>query len=257
MAVEASKRPVRVTLTGCEGSQIRECAEAAGLEVVLPDQNPDIALTYGGDGSLLGADRDWPNLPKAVIRRDSEFKKCKRHSNLAVLTRIAEGSAEVTRLPRLNAEVRGHQFQALNDIVFHNAIPASAVRYRTLIDGDPYSGEIVGDGLIVATPFGSAAYFRSITHAVFRVGIGLAFNNSTESVNHLILSENSVIDIEIIRGPGVVFGDNMPEPITVDRGDHICIRKAEGVAEILELGTLTCCDCRHRQTGKPAGFRHV
>ena len=52
--------------------------------------------------------------------------------------------------------------------------------------------------------------YQSITHSIFRVGIGLAFSNSTEEVSHLVLSESSVIEIEVVRGPGILIADNSP-----------------------------------------------
>lgn len=250
-------RARNVLVVGKEARNLTPHVEKVGFRVVKEAKDAEFVICYGGDGSLLGADRDFPHLPKAAMRGNGEHIKCERHGDDVVLERIAEGRHTVTRLPRLVAEVAGHKLYGINDIVLHNARFTSAVRYRVKIDGQYYSDEIVGDGLVVATPFGSSAYYRSITNSVFRVGVGLAFNNSTESVNHLVLAPGSLIEVEVTRGPAQVLADNSTEHISVEQGDTIMMRLSSQQAEIWELETLLCKNCRFKGTGKPAGSRHV
>ena len=247
----------RVLLAGTGAESLIPALGAAGIEVVSDAAKAQVAITYGGDGSLLGADRDHPLIPKLAIRRNGEFVKCPRHRDEVVFRRLAAGELAVTRLPRLTAWLRGRSIQGINDIVFHNTKVTSGVRYRVRIDGEQYADEIVGDGIVMATPFGSSAYYRSITKSVFRVGMGLAFNNSTEAVNHLVLKECSEVEIVVTRGPGVLVADNMLECVQVEAGDSIKIRMGTTSAAILELDTLLCRDCLIAATGVPAGFRHV
>ena len=251
------KQPIRIVLLGEGGGVLRRAAEAVGLTVVDAGDPCDLVVTYGGDGSLLGAERDFPDVPKMPIRRGTEYDKCARHTDHEVFSRVAAGTQSITTLPRLQVTLRGKTASAINDIVLHNAKVTSGVRYRIRIDDEPYSTEIVGDGVVVATPFGSSAYYRSITNSVIRVGIGIAFNNSTEAVTHLVVREDSRVYVEVTRGPAVLVGDNQLEPFNVERGDVLCIQQALDQSVIWELETLTCLDCRSRLTGKPAGFRHV
>ncbi|MBI1290093.1 hypothetical protein GC173_02450 [bacterium] len=252
-----SARRQQVILTGAGAETLLPVLESVGLAVTDDPTKARFVLVYGGDGSLLGADREFPNTPKLIIRRNGEFAKCSRHGDEMVLRRAAVGIPAVTLLPRLTAHVRGECIQGINDVVFHNTKVTSGVRYRIRIDEQTYAEEIVGDGIVVATPFGSSAYYRSITKSVFRVGMGLAFNNSTEAVNHLVLSDRSVVEVHVTRGPGVLVADNHLDPIPVDAGDLITIRMGTSAAEIWEIDTLTCRDCIQSATGVPAGFRHV
>ena len=254
----AAKSPLlRAGVVGSGRAEFAPFLRALGIEVVPVDDSPDFVVCYGGDGSLLGADRDFPTTPKLPIRRNDLYEKCPVHRDEAVFERVLSGNQEIVRLPRLTAIAGPVKLHAINDVVFHNAKPTSAVRYRIRIDDAPYSEEIVGDGLVAATPFGSSAYYRSITNSVFRVGMGVAFNNSTESVNHLVLDPASVVLVTVTRGPAVVLADNSPEEIEMEEGDELVIRFSSQNAEIWELGTLTCQDCKVRETGRPAGFRHV
>ena len=256
-ATAKNPRPTRVIITGKESSAFLPTLKKHGFEVVKSAKNADLVITYGGDGSLLGADRKYPNLPKLAIRSSEEYLKCDEHADSAVLGRVASGTHTRTMLSRLQAETGSASLSGINDIVFHNEIFTSAVRYRVRIDGEYYSDEIVGDGLVVATPFGSSAYYRAITNSVFRVGLGLAFNNSTESVNHLVLAETARIQVEVTRGPAQLIADNNPRHIPLKAGDQFTIRLGEEKAELWEISTVFCKKCRFRVSRRPAGSRHV
>jgi NAD+ kinase len=136
---------------------------------------------------------------------------------------------------KLHAEAHGDTLIGLNDVIVHNSLPTSGVRYRVWIDERGFSDEIMGDGVVVATPFGSTAYYRSITRGTFRVGIGLAFNNSIEQVDHLVLGEDAVIRVQITRGPAIVVADNSPHAIPLDDGEEVTIRRADSEAVLLSL----------------------
>jgi NAD kinase len=247
----------RVLVAGNGGSVLSSDLKKLGFLQVNSDEDPQLVITYGGDGALLGADRSFPHLPKMPIRRDADYEKCPDHGNVKVLSRLLEKKVHRYLLPRIMAKVGDKTLYAINDIVFHNERATSAVRYRVRIDGEPYSNEIVGDGLVAATPFGSSAYYRSITNSVFRVGLGVAFNNSTEALNHLVLAANSVVDVEVTRGPAIVTADNSLDPVRINQGGHLRFCFSDSKAEIWELGNLFCKKCHFKATGRPAGMRHV
>jgi NAD+ kinase len=226
----------RVLLVGENAAEVESHVRQAGLVIV--DSNPDACICYGGDGTLLGAERDFPGLPKIPIRpfELSDGTRCDLLQQL--LERVAHGTCSRTRLPKLEAHFRGEHLEAINDIVLKNALATSAVRLRVEIDGVEHFGVIVGDGLVAATPFGSSAYYRAITNSVIHVGIGLAFNNTTEPVNHLVLSESSRIRVVVLRGPAILAADNNPRLIDLIEGDTIEIRMGKGEAVILEIESL-------------------
>ena len=65
------------------------------------------------------------------------------------------------------------------------------------------------------------------------MGIGLAFNNSTEQSDHMVLKDQSVIKIRIIRGPAVIYADNQKEEIQLTVQDEALIRLAKTKAHIV------------------------
>ena len=88
------------------------------------------------------------------------------------------------------------------------------------------------------------SYYRSITHSIFRTGIGLAFSNSTELVNHLVLPENSRIHITILRGPSEMVADNSLETVQLDEGDEVTIQMSGECTPVLGLDIFMCPVCR-------------
>ena len=204
----------------------------------------ELVITHGGDGALLGAERTYPGALKFPIRDAATAPTCPEHQLKARLDAFASGSLKLTTMPKVMASVNGKTMTALNDVFLHNADFASALRYRVVIDGELYANEVAGDGVCLATPHGSSAYYRSITHSLFRTGIGLAFSNSTEEVDHLVLSENSVVQVTVTRGPGILLADNSPERITVNEGDTVIFSKSADTALVYDLAGFMCPKCR-------------
>jgi len=212
----------------------------------LVEANPDLIVTYGGDGALLGGERKFPGIPKLPIRDRRTDPLCPKHDDYQTLFNLLkDGKLRESKLSKLCGSFEQQNLIGINDVFIHNANPVSAIRYRVLIDGEAYGHEIVGDGVGVATVHGSTAYYRSITHSIFRSGIGLAFSNSTEVTNHLVLPEETEIIINITRGPAVLVADNNPEIITLKEGNQVKIRKITEQAVVLGHDIFMCPQCRN------------
>jgi len=223
----------RILVLGNDAESIRRLVRDKGLEDVT--ERPDVILTHGGDGLLLGSEREWPGIPKLPLRNSRHGRKCEPPQIEDALERLIRGDLRRRSFLKLRAEAHGETLIGLNDVIVHNSQPTSGVRYRVWIDEREFSDEIVGDGVVVATPFGSTAYYRSITRGTFRLGIGLAFNNSIEQVDHLVVREESSIRVRITRGPAIVVADNNPRAVPLDDGDEVLIRRAEDEAVLLSL----------------------
>lgn len=233
---------MKIRLTGKNLQDIRPLLAKYGLEET--DGTPDAVISHGGDGAMLGAIREYPGLPIFPVRDAGTAPLCEEHPYEVRLAALRKNEFARTFLPMVAGEVNGKTIYGVNDVFLHHADLSSALRYRVMIDGELYANEVVGDGVGIASIHGSTAYYRSITHSLFRVGIGLAFSNSTEEVNHLVLNEKSEILIEIVRGPGVLVADNSPERITVREGDVIKFFQTEKTAELWGLCDFMCPKCR-------------
>ncbi|MFA4945689.1 MAG: hypothetical protein WC789_13450 [Lentisphaeria bacterium] len=240
---------MRVAICGRNLDDLRSLLRPLPLTMV--EERPDLVISYGGDGALLGAEREWPGVPKLPLRDRRGNPKCPRHQEEAILEMLLAGQLREQRLLKLLARCGGRTLAAVNDIVIHNEIVTSAVRYRVWLDGELYANRVVGDGLIVATPFGSTGYYRSITHSLFRIGIGLAFNNSTEPTDHLVIREDSSIRLEILRGPAILVADNIHTPLPIPCGQTVEIQRHPEAALILGLDIFRCPACSRRRQENP------
>ncbi|MGC9610857.1 MAG: hypothetical protein ABSE68_01400 [Minisyncoccia bacterium] len=224
---------MKVHVFGKESEIILDLVKKSGFEVV--DKNPDIIASYGGDGTLMRSEFEFPGIPKLVLKNSQVCKLCVDLPNEEILRRVKNGQYKIEELDKLEAETKGRKVTGLNDIVVHNTNPRHAVRYTIFVNGREIGGEIIGDGVVIATPLGSTGYYRSITDSFFEIGIGLAFNNSTEQSDHMVLSDNSEIKIKIARGPAIVYADNQSEAIELKEGDEVVVKKSKETAKIIRV----------------------
>ncbi|GJM20183.1 MAG: hypothetical protein DHS20C15_00980 [Planctomycetota bacterium] len=227
-------------------SDVRRSTEerlaALGAEIVRRD--PELVFCHGGDGTLLRAERWHPGVPKLVCRQDRPgVELCEAHTLEAVWRRHMAGELNSDSLSMLELRVGRARFVALNDVVLRNAEPATAVRFRVIVDGKA-SAEFSGDGLVIATPFGSSGYFRSVSGQQIERGIGLAFNNSTHDEAPRLLSSEAHIEVQLARGPAVLVYDNDARPILLREGHRFEVRSAAQHAEVIGLDALACQRCR-------------
>ncbi len=234
----------KIVLRGRNLEDIRPLLKSFSLEIVEEDASPELVIVYGGDGALLGAEREFPGIPKCPIRDSRSNPKCDKHGETQILDALFSDTLDESYLTKVQATTNdGRRIVGLNDVIIDRENPASAVRYRIWINGLPYADHIVGDGLVLASPFGSSGYYRSITHSLFTIGIGLAFNNATEVVNHLVMAANAKIKVEILRGTALLFADNDINKYKLETGATITLSQAAETAIILGLNVFRCPEC--------------
>ncbi|OGV52063.1 MAG: hypothetical protein A2X49_06750 [Lentisphaerae bacterium GWF2_52_8] len=234
---------MKVALTGKHLEDIKPFLQKHGFSIC--EKDPELLITHGGDGTLLGAERLFPGLPKLPLRDVRTAPLCPNHHTESILELLNEGKLPLSRIAKLEGVCGSRKISGINDVFIHNAKRVSAVRYRVWIDDELYAKEVVGDGVGVATILGSTAYYRSITHGIFRVGIGLAFSNSTEVTNHLVLPETSVIKFRIIRGPSIMVADNAAEDaIALEEGDMASVSVSSSYALVYGIDAFMCPECR-------------
>ncbi len=215
---------------GKNSDKLKPLLEKAGFIVV--DKTPDFIASYGGDGTFMLSEAKYPGIPKIILRDSHICKKCSPLLNEEVLKRIAKGAYVIEKMVKLELSLGKKKFLAVNDVVVHNDNSRHAMRYKLSVNGKVIGTHIIGDGIVVSTPFGSTGYYRSITDSIFEVGIGLAFNNSTEPSDHMVLRDDSLIELSVLRGPAIAYADNQTEAFSLGAGDSIFIKKSKQTALI-------------------------
>lgn len=250
---------MKAALYGKNASFMEEILKKKGVEIVEKDSpHKDLLICYGGDGALLSGELLYPGVPKMAVRDVETAPYCAKHSLERQVDLLLAGALNTTLLPKLSGKAAGKEFFALNDICIHNKHSFSALRYQVKIDDALYANEIVGDGMVVATVHGSTGYYRSITHGSLRTGIGMAFSNSTDLYNHLVLKEESVIKLRILRGPAEMAFDNYAGTIPLEEGAVAVIRQSEKCAIVRGLDLFMCPECRRiRREQRGTGFENI
>ena len=233
---------MNVILFGTKAEELRPLFEAQpSLDLV--EDGADVIVCFGGDGTLLAAELKWPGVPKVPIRNSRRGIRCISDPPDQVIQRLAKNDLIRTEHLKIHCTVNHldpdspvNKLLAINEFNVHMGHTNASVRFRVWFDGKPYGTEdheIIGDGFVVCSPFGSTAYFNQITRGVFWSGIGVAFKYTADHTNHLIVPEDTVVRALITRGPAVLAYDNSSEYIELVEGDELTIRKHEQPAILL------------------------
>lgn len=212
---------------------MQKLLEKKGLKYVT--RNPDFVISLGGDGTFLISERKFPGVPKLIIKDSKICNTCVGSNKETILDFMKMNAFEIKEEIKIEGSFKGHEFVAINDIIIRNKTPNQAIRFSIFVDGAKKHEEIIGDGLIVSTPFGSSAYFQSITRENFDEGLGMAFNNPVESHEPVYLKKNQVIKVKLLRGDAQITFDNERKIHVVKEGETIMIRKTFETAKIIKL----------------------
>ena len=124
------------------------------------------------------------------------------------------------------------EINALNEFQIHNIVTTKALRFsinvkqknKILFD----EKNIIGDGCIFSTPFGSSAYFSSVGGKTFEKGLGLALNNPYNmDKKAFYFDEDVVFEFILNRSPAYLLHDNNPKTITIKENQKITLMKSE------------------------------
>lgn len=203
---------------------------------VLDEYNPDFVVSFGGDGTLLKSEFIYPNVPKLFLKNTNVGKLAQNKKNQEVIDGFIKNNYFIKEYKKLKVTLNEKRYLiASNEINIHNANPRSAIRFRIKVDNDYLHHELIGDGVIIANPLGSTGYYKSITDSYFEIGIGVAFNNSTEAADHVVLDSKRNIKIEITRGPAEVFADNQFDFLKAEEGDILEIVEIEDTIKLIRI----------------------
>ncbi len=205
-------------------TEICEIAEVMGFRHA--PQSPDFAISVGGDGTFLIAERQLPGIPKLLVRDSLICYKCHDEPLDEMLDIIRRGDWQIKEMMKLRGCSGNWSHLATNEIVVRNVDPRHALRFHLHVDGDPIDDLLIGDGILCCTPFGSTGYYRSITGDTISEGVGLAFNNLTEDRESQKLPPDSRITLDIVRGRAHLTADNASDMAVIKKDERIHIQRS-------------------------------
>lgn len=211
--------------------EVRELAESLGF--VADAEQPDFIISLGGDGTFLICERECPGVPKLPVRDSMICFKCHDEPLDAALQMIRRRDHRIEEHIKLWAVCQEKRLLAANDVVVRNKDPRHALRFRLAVDGESLDDLFIGDGVVVATPFGATGYYGSVTGETFEQGIGLAFNNPTDGREPIHLSADAEVVPEVVRSDAHLAVDNNPDLTVVGEGDTVTVSRADEVVRLI------------------------
>jgi NAD+ kinase len=226
----AQQHGVRVGV--CEGG-----AEAIGFPTECTLDEAELMVTVGGDGTLLRGARlahplGVPILGVNTGRLGFLTEVEADDDGFAALARVFEGDIEYDDRLALHAHVNGadETHFALNEVTVRRVTSARLAPFGLSLDGELIV-HLPSDGVIVATPTGSTAYFLStggpIIHpAVDALGVA-GLMPHTLFARPLIVPSDATVEITCdgelmsanLETDGIVAAD-------LRAGDRVTIRRA-------------------------------
>ena len=135
--------------------------ESEKHERALTDEDGDMTIVLGGDGTMLRALQGSLDSGKPVIGVNfgsvgflTSIPAAELESGLA---RVFSGDYRIVELPTLEAELGGERHVAVNDVVAASSVIGRMVHLAWGIGGEEL-GVRPCDGIISSTPSGSTAY---------------------------------------------------------------------------------------------------
>lgn len=208
---------------------------------VIEKLNPEAVVAFGGDGAALASEILYPGVPRLSIMHSRVCKKCtvgKGHDFSKVLEKLKNRRYKIVKEHKVEGIVNGDKRKTLvglNEINVAHALPTKAIRFDVDVDGRSAGKGLIGDGVLVATPYGSTAYFYTITGRKFSDRLGIAFNNVNKKPKYKLVKLDSTIKVNINRGPGFMVADNNTTMIPLNDGDTVTIKLAKQKASIIHL----------------------
>jgi NAD+ kinase len=138
---------------------VERLASAAGIEV--GDEQPDLAVSLGGDGSMLRAFHRFLGTGVPVI--GVNFGRVGFLTSIDAdeldqgLARAFGGDYRLVELPTLDVRVGGERWSAVNDVVAASTQLGHMIRLAYAVGGEDL-GVLHCDGAVCSTPSGSTAY---------------------------------------------------------------------------------------------------
>jgi NAD+ kinase len=221
---------------------LRQRLPAGGpIEVLDPDafaDGLDLALSFGGDGTLLRSAHLCRDAAVPVLGlnfgRLGFLTEVEKDDLGEVVDTLVSGDYAVDERPTLQVEARAPDGEEITtDWALNEVSVEKTARQRILLMalyvGDSFFAEVPADAVVVATPTGSTAYAFSAGGPILspHVRATLVTPVAPHSVfgRTLVVGEDEQVRVEVLEGqsPAIVSCDGRA-PVTVPAGGSILVR---------------------------------
>ena len=205
-------------------------------------------IAYGGDGTVLDAVKKH-GMRKAVIPVRN-YCLCQKHKDFLdkLLDDTLETKLKLSLCPFLKWMSKDHMLsgQGIAEVTLKSADSTCAVRFNLYVDSSLYMKNVIADGIVLSTAYGSTGYFKSVARCIFSSdSIGAAFIAPSQGINNVIVDSKSKLTVEILRDADIIMtADKDIEHFYARKGEIIAVERIPEQASLLGLDEFHCQECR-------------
>jgi NAD+ kinase len=217
----------------------KKLAQKLGKRGVSVDKmRVDAIVTIGGDGTVLFAHQQLPDVPILGINMGGRgfLADVAPSDAVEAIRKMTDGRLPMKGREMLATNTSGKRLpDALNEVVISSATMGKSLAFKVLVDGE-VAMDTQGDGVIVATPTGSTAYALAAGGPVvdphLDVFVIVPVCATRPRVSPLVVPMASKIKIELTRPDRKAFvfvdGQRVTE---VGSNDEILLYRSEKLAK--------------------------
>ena len=231
-----------------KGERLELSGQLPLMELAQALEHAEILVCFGGDGTILHAARDAVrhNVPILGVNLGSVgFMAELERGELPLLTRLTAGEYRLEERMMLDVRILrgGRQLWgdlALNDCVVSKGSMGRVAELEVRADDVPLM-ELMGDGVITATPTGSTAYSMSaggpILEPTTRSLIVTPVCAHQLSARPMVLSPERTVTIQLPKGSRkhLYLAVDGGKPVRLSAGERAEIRSSESVTRLIRL----------------------
>ena len=111
---------MRFLIYGENTEDIKNLLEKTNFEIVTED--PDMVAVVGGDGTLMEAEKNFPEIPKFILKKSKTSKKGRDLTPEVIIEKLVSGRYKIDEEIKIEASSNGKGLIGLNEIIVHRDI---------------------------------------------------------------------------------------------------------------------------------------
>ena len=244
------------TLQHCDAQIFLDAGSAGGLSCAkhFPqlkiDQDIDLLLVIGGDGTILRAVREMGNCaPILSVNKGAVgfLAETQVEEVEEMLPKLLAGEGIIEERSMLRVSMERNDQEDFSGLALNEVVVAQGAISRLLDLRATISGELLttyhADGIIVSTPTGSTAYSLAaggpIVHPRLLAFIVTPINPHSFSQRPLVIPAESKVDVDVLRKPGqhvqsevgLTLDGQVYHPLT--QGDRVRVQRHTDTVKFL------------------------
>lgn len=227
------------SVVGRLGAEVRVCSSLSTEEMASTLRGADLAVTVGGDGTVLRAAHAAAPLGIPILAvnlgRVGFLSEVTAEEAGPTLERVAAGEGWVERRIMLRVEhpLDGRVWRALNDVVMSRGFKARVIGVRLFID-EVFVDEVLADGVVVASPTGSTAYNLALGGPVLDPEADCLLITGIATYPRpaptLVVPAEQAVRLQILSDHGGGLTVDGQDAHELDDGDQVTVRRSQHTA---------------------------